>query len=134
MAGNRIKGITVEIGGDTTKLQTALKGVNTEIRNTQSQLKDVEADSGGETEAGTTQRDMVRHGVAQIPVSFSVTAKWLKKLAGYAKLDKISVQYFDVETAELKLAEMYVTGYKAKLKKDTSYKGLWTVSFMLKEM
>ena len=91
MAGNRIKGITVEIGGDTTKLQTALKGVNTEIRNTQSQLKDVEADSGGETEAGTTQRDVVRHGVVRIPVSFSVTAKWLKKLAGYAKKDKISV-------------------------------------------
>ena len=42
MAGNRIRGITVEIGGDTTKLQTALKGGNTEIRNTQSQLKDVE--------------------------------------------------------------------------------------------
>ena len=41
MAG-RIRGITVEIGGDTTKLQTALKGVNTEIRNTQSQLKDVD--------------------------------------------------------------------------------------------
>ena len=84
----------------------------------------MEADSGGETEAGTTQRDVVRHGVAQIPVSFSVTAKWLKKLAGYAKLDKISVQYFDVETSELKLSEMYVTGYKAKLKKDTSYKGV----------
>ena len=29
MAG-RIQGITVEIGGDTTKLQTALNGVNTE--------------------------------------------------------------------------------------------------------
>ena len=42
MAANRIKGITIEIGGDTTKLQTALKGVNTEIRNTQVQLKDVE--------------------------------------------------------------------------------------------
>lgn len=42
MAANRIKGITIEIGGDTTKLQTALKGVNTEIRNTQSRLKDVE--------------------------------------------------------------------------------------------
>ena len=39
---NRIKGITVEIGGDTTKLQQALKGVNSEIKNTQSQLKDVE--------------------------------------------------------------------------------------------
>ena len=42
MAGSRIKGITVEIGGDTTKLQNALKGVNAEIKNTQSQLKDVE--------------------------------------------------------------------------------------------
>lgn len=42
MARSRIKGITVEIGGDTTKLQTALKGVNAEIKNTQSQLKDVE--------------------------------------------------------------------------------------------
>ena len=37
MAG-RIQGITVEIGGDTTKLQTALNGVNTEIRNTQGSL------------------------------------------------------------------------------------------------
>ena len=42
MAGIRIKGITVEIGGDTTKLQTALKGVNNEIKNTQSHLRDVE--------------------------------------------------------------------------------------------
>ena len=39
---NRIKGITVEIGGDTTKLHTALQGVNKEIKNTQAQLKDVE--------------------------------------------------------------------------------------------
>ena len=40
MAG-RIKGITVEIGGDTTGLEKALKNVNSTIKNTQSQLKDV---------------------------------------------------------------------------------------------
>ena len=39
---NRIKGITVEIGGDTTKLSKALEGVNKDIKGTQSQLKDVE--------------------------------------------------------------------------------------------
>ena len=39
---NRIKGITVEIGGDTTKLSKALEGVNKNIRNTQTQLKDVQ--------------------------------------------------------------------------------------------
>jgi len=42
MAGSRIAGITIEIGGDTTKLQDALKGVNTQIRDTQNNLKDVE--------------------------------------------------------------------------------------------
>lgn len=39
---SRIQGITVEIGGDTTKLQTALKGLNGEIKSTQTALKDVE--------------------------------------------------------------------------------------------
>jgi TP901 family phage tail tape measure protein len=38
---DRIKGITVEIGGDTTKLSDALKGVNKSIRETQDQLRDV---------------------------------------------------------------------------------------------
>ena len=41
MAG-RIQGITVEIGGDTTKLSKALQGVNKDIKSTQTQLKDVE--------------------------------------------------------------------------------------------
>lgn len=38
---NRIKGITIEIGGDTTKLQSALKEVESSLKNTQGQLKDV---------------------------------------------------------------------------------------------
>ena len=40
MAG-RISGITIEIGGDTTKLQTALRGVDSELRTTQSNLRDI---------------------------------------------------------------------------------------------
>ncbi len=39
---DRIKGIVVEIGGDTTGLSKALSGVNREIGSTQSQLRDVE--------------------------------------------------------------------------------------------
>ena len=39
---NRIKGITVEINGDTTKLSKALESVNKNIKSTQTQLKDVE--------------------------------------------------------------------------------------------
>lgn len=39
---DRIKGITVVLGGDTTGLSKALSGVNKEISSTQKQLKDVE--------------------------------------------------------------------------------------------
>ena len=42
MAGTKIRGITVEIGGDTSGLSKALKNVNGEIRDSQKQLKDVE--------------------------------------------------------------------------------------------
>lgn len=41
MAGSRIQGITIEIGGDTTKLSESLSGINKDLRTTQSQLRDV---------------------------------------------------------------------------------------------
>lgn len=39
---NNIKGITIEIGGDTTGLDKALKGVNSELTSTQRELKEVD--------------------------------------------------------------------------------------------
>ncbi len=96
-------------------------------------LSDVEAESSGETEAGTKQRDVIRAGVVSISVSFSVSPKWLKMLTAYSKKPKIAVEYFDTEDLELKQTEMYIDGYKAKLEKDTSYKGLWSISFTLNE-
>lgn len=42
MASGRIKGITIEIGGDTTKLDKALSGTDKQIKQTQTSLKDIE--------------------------------------------------------------------------------------------
>lgn len=42
MAKNRIKGITIEIGGETKQLQDSLKQVNSTLKDTQSALKDVD--------------------------------------------------------------------------------------------
>ena len=97
-------------------------------------LSSVEADTGGETEAGTTQRDVVRAGIVTIGVSFQVTAAWLKKLSAFAKEDKLSVRYFDTDDLVLKHTEMFIEGFRATLIKDTARKGFWTVSFTLKEM
>lgn len=41
MATGRIKGITIEIGGDTTQLEKSLKSVDKSLRNTQNDLRDV---------------------------------------------------------------------------------------------
>ena len=41
MAGGRIAGITIEFNGDTTKLKAALKDVDSQVRQSQTQLRDV---------------------------------------------------------------------------------------------
>ena len=112
-----------EINGETLPLPTSYDV----------ELKDVEAESSGETEAGTTQRDLVRQDVATISVSFSVSKVWLEKLSGYRNLPRLTVKFFSPDTLQYKAAYMFIDGFKAKLEHDTSYKGLWTVDFTLHE-
>ncbi len=57
-----------------------------------------------------------------------------RKNVNLRKNQKLSVDYFDTETLVVKNAEMFVDGYKAKLVKDISRKGLWRVDFTLKEL
>ena len=96
-------------------------------------LSDVEADSGGVTEAGTTQRDVVREGVVQIGVTFRVSKKWLNKFSAYKKLASITVGYLDMETMNIVNTQMYIDGYQVKLVSDTSDGSLWEISFTWKE-
>lgn len=96
-------------------------------------LSDVEADSSGITEAGTTQRDVVRTGVVEIQVSFNVSRTWLGKLTAYSKLESMTVGYLDTETGDITVTEMYMDGFQSRLAADTSYGGLWEVGFTLKE-
>ena len=96
-------------------------------------LSTIVADSSGETEAGTVQRDVIRTGVVEIAVSFLVSSYWLLQLSRFSKEDSIPVQYFDPEDLALKQTQMYIEGFSVKLEKDTSLKSLWSVSFTVKE-
>ena len=42
MASTKVRGITIELGADTSGLSKALKSINSEIGTTQKQLKDVD--------------------------------------------------------------------------------------------
>jgi hypothetical protein len=96
-------------------------------------LDDVKADSSGETEAGTTQRDVVRSGVVSISASFQVSQTWLKKLSQLRRMPILTVRYLDTDSFEYVTTKMYMDGFQYSLEKDTSYKGLWKVSFSLHE-
>ena len=104
MAGSRIKGITVEIGGDTTKLQTALKGVNSEIKNTQSQLKDVEKLlklDPGNTELLTQKQKLLSSAVSETKEKLA-TLKTAAEQANQALADgDISKEQYDALQREI---------------------------------
>lgn len=95
--------------------------------------RDIQADTGGETEAGTIQRDVIRHGVVRIAVSFNCSPKWVKILSALKEDAYLNVRYLDTDTLSLKQTNMYMDGLSIKLVKDTSFQGLWEVSFVLHE-
>ena len=63
---SRIQGITVEIGGDTTKLSKALESVNKSIKGTQSGLKERHLYLSGSPEC-CGQKDRSGHQPASFP-------------------------------------------------------------------
>ena len=62
MAAGRIKGITIEIGGDTTKLVSALAKVDNSISKTQSNLRDL--NRALKLDPGNTELLKDKHGLA----------------------------------------------------------------------
>ena len=119
MAG-RIKGITVEIGGDTTKLQTALKGVNSEIKNTQAQLKDVEKLlklDPGNTELLTQKQKLLKDAIAETKEKLA-TLKTAAEQANQALANgEITQEQYDALQREIVETEQKLKELEAQAKK-----------------
>ena len=117
---NRIAGITVEIGGDTTKLSTALKSVNSEIRSTQSQLKDVnhllKLDPGN-TELITQKHKLLAQAVSETKEKLQqlkeAAAQANEKLAN----GEISQQQYDALQREIIATEQQLEKLEAQADK-----------------
>jgi len=112
MAGGRIKGITVELNGDSTKLQTALKGVNSEIRNTQAQLKDVEKLlklDPGNTELLTQKQKLLKDAIAE-------TKEKLATLKTAAEQANEALQRGEISQAQYDALQREIAETEQKLK------------------
>lgn len=103
MAG-KIKGITIEIGGDTTGLDKALRGVNSEIKETQSNLRDVEK----ALKLDPTNTELLAQKQRELAKAVEATSKKLdtlkeaqKQAMDQLERGEISQQQYDALTREI---------------------------------
>lgn len=104
MAANRIKGITIEIGGDTTGLDKALKGTNSNIKNTQAQLKDVnrllKLDPKN-TELLAQKQKLLANGISETKNKLNTLKEAEKQVQEQIKQGKASQEQYDALKREI---------------------------------
>lgn len=111
MASKRIAGITIEIGGDATKLNTALKGVDKQLSATQTKLKDVNKllkMDPGNTELLTQKQKLLTEAI-------SGTEERLKTLKSVQK-ESVSPEQWDDLQREIAETESKLEGLKSEYK------------------
>ena len=134
---DRIKGITIEIGGDTTQLSKALSGINKEISSTQSQLKDLERllkmDPQNVVLMEQKQRALAK-AIADTESKLRSLQEAEKQVQAQFERGEVSQKQYDalqreIEATEIKLgdlkeAEKQVQAQLSKQKSTTTYKSL----------
>lgn len=134
---DRIKGITIEIGGDTTQLSKALSGINKEISSTQSQLKDLERllkmDPQNVVLMEQKQRALAK-AIADTESKLRSLQEAEKQVQAQFERGEVSQKQYDalqreIEATEIKLgdlkeAEKQVQAQLSKQKSTNSYKSL----------
>ena len=117
---DRIKGITVEIGGDTTGLKKALEGVNKSIRDTQSQLKDVnkllKLDPSN-TELLSQKQKLLKAAVADTTDKLSALKEAQKQAKEQLESGKLGQDRFDALAREVIETEQNLKSLKEESKK-----------------
>ena len=111
MASNRIKGITIQIGAETSDLNKALKNVDSQLSNTQKKLRDVNKllkfDSGN--------TELLQQKQKYLQDAISNTSARLKELKGIQK-DSLSPDEWDALQREIAETEQKLKGLQGEMK------------------
>ena len=123
MATNRIKGITIEIGGDSTGLQKSLKQVDSALKTTQSNLKDL--NKALKLDPGNS--DLLKLKQTELKDAINITKDRLDKLKeAYKQLDGSNSETAKQQQKELAV-EIALTESNLKSLKD-QYKDFGSVA------
>lgn len=120
---DRIKGITVVLGGDTTGLNKALSGTNKEIKNTQAQLKDVERllklDPTNTTLLEQKQR-LLADAVGETKSKLDTLKTAEKQVQDQFKRGEVSQQQYDALQREIVATEQALQRLEAQANDSTT--------------
>lgn len=125
MAGGRIKGITIEIGGDATKLDKALKGVDTNLWAIQKDLKAVENQlkiDPSNTELLAQKQRLLAQAVEESAKRYEILSQAAKDSSRALSEGKIDTRQYealnlelDLSAARLKAAKSALSDFNAEL-------------------
>lgn len=109
MANTKIRGITIEIGGDTSSLDKSLKTVNKQIKETQSQLKDVEKLlklDPGNTELLAQKQRLLNEAVAETNKKLDTLKEAEKSVQKQFEEGTVSQEQYDALKREIISVEL----------------------------
>jgi tetratricopeptide (TPR) repeat protein len=118
MAG-RISGITLEINGDTTKLQDALRGVDKSLKDTQGQLRDVNKllkMDPGNTELLRQKQELLGDAIEQTKEKLEKEKEALKQLEAAGSSDPEAIKQQNALKREIEDTEQSLKSYEKQLK------------------
>lgn len=121
---DRIKGITIKIGGDTTGLSKALQGTNKEIKNTQSQLKDVERllkMDPGNTELIAQKHRLLGDAVDETKGKLKQLQSYDKQLQSQLKSGVIGQEQYDAFQREIAETKTELNNLKSQYKNSSVF-------------
>lgn len=125
---DRVKGITIEIGGDTTGLSKALSGVNKEVRDTQTQLKDVERllkMDPGNTELLRQKYDLLNKSIDSTEKKLDTLKQAEKQVQDQFKSGKVSESQYNALKREVIATESNLKNLKSEAQKtDNAIRGI----------
>lgn len=123
MAQN-IKGITIEIGGNTTKLQDALKGVNKQIYNCNSELKQLDKAlklDPKNTELLAQKQDVLKNAIKATTDKLESLKTAQKQMGDYSKLTEEQKEQYRKLSVEITKAESDLKGFNQELSKTKTF-------------
>lgn len=126
MASKNIKGITIEIGGNTTKLQEALKGVNKTIYSLNSDLKTLNQAlklDPTNTSLLTQKMDVLKRNISDTKDKLQTLKEAQKEMGSYSKLTDEQKSSYNALSKEIVVTENALKNMKKELV-DTGANGI----------